>query len=248
MQICCLIMGPAWLAMGIYLTLKHVVKVFGPQYSYLKPKYYTWLFIGGDCVSLSLQAAGGGLSGGANGNTNQLNLGSNIAIAGIIMQVVTLAIFAALAGLFFLRRHLARRNSVLEKEGTPSIPQLQTIRFKLFAGAVIIAFLAIFTRCVYRIAEMMGGWGNPLMQDQAEFIALDSVMCSVAAVALTVFHPGYCFPQMAQPISFGKKRLLNTFEDSGPADSASRVSTSSSSSEVDLEKLRIATPGESCFR
>lgn len=29
MQICCLIVGPAWLAMGIYLTLKHVVKACG---------------------------------------------------------------------------------------------------------------------------------------------------------------------------------------------------------------------------
>ncbi len=246
MQICCLIMGPAWLAMGIYLTLKHVVKAFGPQYSFLKPKYYTWLFIGGDFVSLSLQAAGGGLSAGANGNTSQLNLGSNIAIAGIIMQVITLAIFAALAGLFFLRRHLARRNGVPEKEEALVNPQLQTMRFKLFAGAVVIAFLAIFTRCVYRIAEMMGGWGNPLMQDQAEFIALDSVMCSIAALALTVFHPGYCFPQMAQPISFGRRKLLTTLEDDRPAHPTS--SASSVSSEGDLEKADIAKPGELYFR
>lgn len=247
MQICCLIMGPAWLAMGIYLTLKHVVKAFGPQYSYLKPKYYTWLFIGGDCVSLSLQAAGGGLSGGANGNASQLSLGSNIAIAGIIMQVVTLAIFAALAGIFFLRRHLARRNGVLEKAGTPINPQPQTIRFKLFAGAVVIAFLTIFTRCVYRVAEMMGGWGNPLMQDQTEFIALDSVMCSVAAVALTLFHPGYCFPQMAQSISFGQRMLLTTLEDDRPADSASS-SSPAYASEVDLEKADTKKPSELYFR
>ena len=236
MQICCLIMGPAWLAMGIYLTLKHVVKAFGPQYSYLRPKYYTWLFIGGDCVSLSLQAAGGGLSAGANGNSAQLSLGSNIAIAGIIMQVVTLAIFAALAGLFFLRRHLALRKGVPEKVD----PQLQTARFKLFAGAVVLAFLTIFTRCVYRIAEMMGGWGNPLMQDQSEFIALDSVMCAVAAIALTLFHPGLCFSQMAQSVSFGQRKLLTTLNEDRPADSAS----SASSSEFDLEKADMAKPGE----
>lgn len=236
-------MGPAWLAMGIYLTLKHVVKAFGPQYSYLKPKYYTWLFIGGDCVSLSLQAAGGGLSAGANGNSNQLSIGSNIAIAGIIMQVVTLAIFAVLAGLFFFRRHLAQRKGAPEKGETPANPQLQTMRFKLFGGAVILAFLTIFTRCIYRIAEMMGGWGNPLMQDQAEFIALDSVMCSVAAVALTLFHPGYCFPQMAQPISFGQRKLLTTLEDNRPASFGS-----SASSEVDLEKAGIAKPGELYFQ
>ncbi len=247
MQICCLIMGPAWLAMGIYLTLKHVVKAFGPEHSFLKPKYYTWLFIGGDCVSLSLQAAAGGLSAGANGNSNQLNLGSNIAIAGIIMQVVTLAIFAALGAIFFLRRHLALRKGVPAKEETPASLQLQTMRFKLFAGGVVIAFLAIFTRCVYRIAEMLGGWGNPLMQDQAEFIALDSVMCSVAAVAMTLFHPGFCFPQMAQPISFGRRKLLSTLEDGRPVYSTSCASSASCPLEEDLEKANIAKPGRLYF-
>ncbi|CAF9935426.1 MAG: hypothetical protein ALECFALPRED_006388 [Alectoria fallacina] len=247
MQICCLIMGPAWLAMGIYLTLKHLVKAFGPQYSYLKPKYYTWLFICGDCVSLSLQAAGGGLSAGANGNYDQLSIGSNIAIAGIIMQVVTLTIFALLAGLFFLRRYLALRNRAPENEETPANPQLQTMRFKLFVGAVVLAFLTILTRCVYRIAEMMGGWGNPFMQDQTEFIALDSVMCSVAAVALTVFHPGICFPQMAEPISFGQRKLFTTLEENRPADTASHI-LSSSSDDVDLEKADVAKPGELYFR
>ena len=238
-------MGPAWLAMGIYLTLKHVVKAFGPQYSYLRPKYYTWLFIGGDCVSLSLQAAGGGLSAGANGDSAQLSLGSNIAIAGIIMQVVTLAIFAALAGLFFLRRYLALRKGVPEKEEQTLVdPQLQTTRFKLFAGAVVIAFLTIFTRCVYRIAEMMGGWGNPLMQDETEFIALDSVMCAIAAIALTLFHPGFCFPQMAQPVSFGQRKLLTTLNEDRPAGSVSPAS----SSELDLEKADIARPGGLHFR
>lgn len=240
-------MGPAWLAMGIYLTLKHVVKAFGSQYSYLRPQYYTWLFIGGDCVSLSLQAAGGGLSAGANGNSSQLSLGSNIAIAGIIMQVVTLAIFAVLAGLFFLRRHLALRNTIpgKEDEETSVTPQLlQTLRFKLFAGAVVIAFLTIFTRCVYRIAEMMGGWGNPLMQDENEFIALDSVMCAIAAIALTLFHPGFCFPQMAQPVGFGRRKLLSTLDEGRSADSAS----SASSDELDIEKSDIAKPGGLCFR
>ena len=141
------------------------------------------------------------------------------------MQVITLAIFAALAGLFFLRRYLAlHKEKVPGKEEleTSLTPQsLQTTRFKYFASAVVIAFLTIFTRCVYRIAEMMGGWGNPLMQDESEFIALDSVMCVVAAIALTVFHPGFCFPQMAQPVGFGRRKVLTTMDDGGRAGSAS---------------------------
>lgn len=167
-QICCLIMGPAWVTAGIYLTLKHLVKAFGRQYSYLRPKYYTWLFIGCDVFSLTLQAAGGGLASGANGNPSQLNLGNHFAISGIIFQVVTLVVFGALAGVYFVRRLLHQDASKVTE------PQLQTLNFRLFCGAIVVAFMAILTRCIYRIAEMSGGWGNPLMQNQREFIALDS--------------------------------------------------------------------------
>lgn len=167
-QICCLIIGPAWVTAGIYLTLKHLVKAFGREYSYLRPKYYTWIFIGCDISSLTLQAAGGGLASSANGKPSQLKLGNNFAISGIIFQVVTLVVFSALAGVYFVRRRLHQDASQVME------PQVQTLKFRLFCGAIVIAFLAILTRCIYRIAEMCGGWGNPLMQNEKEFIALDS--------------------------------------------------------------------------
>ena len=191
-------MGPAFLAIGIYLTLKHIVKVYGREYSYLRPKFYTWIFIICDFLSLSLQAAGGGIASGANDNQSTLDLGNNLAIAGIIMQVITLAIFAFLAIMFFTRRYLDHSST----NYTGRDPALQTKLFRSFLGAVIIAFITIFIRCVYRIPEMLGGWGNPLMQNQREFVVSDSFMCSIAAVALTVFHPGYCFPLMAKQSGF----------------------------------------------
>ena len=234
-QIVCLIMGPAWVTAGIYLTLKHLVKAFGREYSYLRPKYYTWIFIGCDVFSLTLQAAGGGLASGASGNSSQLTLGNNFAISGIIFQVVTLVIFAGLASLYFVRRHLHPDASKAVE------PQLQTIKFRLFCAAIVVAFFAILTRCIYRIAEMAGGWGNPLMQNQREFIALDSSwvfparrltwlaadlrllsMCALAVIALTVFHPGYCFPQMAVPIG-AQRPTRPTVMEQKPSHASSHV-------------------------
>jgi hypothetical protein len=46
------------------------------------------------------------------------------------------------------------------------------------------------------IAEMAGGWGNEIMQDQASFLVLDSTLVFVASFLLTVFHPGIFFPAM----------------------------------------------------
>jgi hypothetical protein len=68
-----------------------------------------------------------------------------------------------------------------------------------------------------RIAEMAGGWGNKIMQDEPSFLVLDSSLMVVTVYLLTVFHPGLYFPQMAN----GARK--------GSADSAAAVSDAESS-------------------
>ena len=85
------------------------------------------------------------------------------------------------------------------------------------------------------------------MQNQEEFIALDSVMCIIAALALTVFHPGWCFPQMAQPISFVKGKGLSTREDEIIGEEY-RESVSKSAPWLDIEKANVMKPSDIYFR
>lgn len=170
MQICCLIIAPAFIAAGIYLTLKHVVICFGEGPSYLKPRYYTWLFIICDLVSLTLQGAGGGIAATSQDNRSTQQLGNNLMMAGICFQVVTLVAFAAMAGVYYFR---------LSRSPVPLSAAAESVKrsrgFQLFLGGFIFAFLTTFIRCVYRIAEMEGGWRNPIMQNERDFIILDSV-------------------------------------------------------------------------
>lgn len=88
-QIVLLIFSPAFLAAGIYLTLKHVVINFGEEWSRLKPAWYTYIFIACDISSLVMQSAGGGIAATAeDGDQSTLDAGTNIMIAGIVWQVV----------------------------------------------------------------------------------------------------------------------------------------------------------------
>lgn len=48
-------------------------------------------------------------------------------------------------------------------------------RFRLFCYAVAGAYVGILIRCIYRIAEMAGGWGNPIMQDEPSFVVLEGL-------------------------------------------------------------------------
>lgn len=163
-QICLLIIAPAFLSAGIYLTLKHFTITFGESWSRLRPAWYTYIFITGDLVSLVLQGAGGGLAATADPGTSTQDLGTNLMIAGVIFQVVILSVFGYLLSEYTLRTYRRR-----EKLSMAATEILRSMKFRLFVGAIMTAYLAIFTRCVYRIPELTGGWGNELMRNEPEF-------------------------------------------------------------------------------
>ncbi|KAM0424548.1 hypothetical protein ACHAPT_010264 [Fusarium lateritium] len=171
-QVCCLIIAPAFNSAAIYLMLKHIVEVFGPEWSILKPKQYTVVFVTADVVSLALQATGGGLAATAGPDKDRLELGNNVMMAGIAFQVVTLSIFAILSVLFLIRRVRARPSNPLSSTATET---WHSMGFRLFLFGLTTAFTAIYIRCIYRIAEMRGGWGNHLMKDEVAFIILEGL-------------------------------------------------------------------------
>lgn len=167
-QICCLILGPAFNSAAIYLTLKHITLCFGPEYSRIKPNWYTWIFICGDLFSLVIQAIGGGMAATSMNDQQRQDIGDNLMMAGIAFQVVTLFFFGAAALWYIIRRYRAHTPLSSEAAGF-----LRNRKFRLFAWGVAAAYVAIMIRCIYRIVEMAGGWSNPIMQNEPSFIALD---------------------------------------------------------------------------
>lgn len=91
-------------------------------------------------------------------------------MAGLSFQVCTLLVFAALALSYLVRVRRAGPGALK--------PETADVRasapFRLFVAALALAFAAILARCVYRVAEMAGGWKNPIMQNEASFVVLDS--------------------------------------------------------------------------
>ena len=195
MQITTLILSPAFLSAAIYLTLKHITLAFGPEHSRLKPKYYTWIFICCDIFTLALQGAGGGIAATAK-TVSEQKIGNDLLMAGIVLQVVILLAFATATADFLLR--LRRALKTTKATFSPEAHSLLSDnKFQLFIPGLVLAFITVFTRCCYRIGEMAGGWGNPVMQNQTYFIVLDGVMVLTASLCLTILHPGYCFPRLA---------------------------------------------------
>lgn len=208
-QIVCLTIAPAFLAAGIYLCLSRIVITFGASNSRIKPLSYPRIFIPCDVISLLLQAGGGGIASAASHQNKSPTLGDNLMVAGLAFQVATLLVFIVLATDFGLRT-LRRYNNLSEDAFDSSHAALrQSKRFKGFLIALAFATLCIFTRSVYRVAELSEGWTGHLIMTQKYFIGLEGAIVSAAVLALNAFHPGICFREgdtARKAFGLGRKR------------------------------------------
>jgi hypothetical protein len=193
-QIICLTIAPAFLAAGIYLCLSRIVLTFGAHNSRIAPLSYPRIFIPCDLASLLLQAAGGGLASSASHSDKDPTVGNNIMIAGLAIQVVTLLIFMVLSGDFALRTYRRSKTMGSAEALDPTHARLRgSWAFKGFLVALSFATLCIFTRSVYRVAELSEGWNGRLIKTQSYFIGLEGAIVGLAVLALNAFHPGLCF-------------------------------------------------------
>jgi hypothetical protein len=115
-------------------------------------------------------------------------------IAGLAFQVFTLAVFIELSCDFAFKT--IRRVRALGREGAldPKHAKLRSSRrFKGFLAALCFATLCIFTRSVYRVAELSEGWKGHLISTQRYFIGLEGAIVAAGILSLNAFHPGFCF-------------------------------------------------------
>ena len=92
---------------------------------------------------------------------------------------------------------------------------LDTVKCVLTQGsmtALIVAVIAIFIRSCFRVAELRGGFGGHLANNEVTYMILESTMVAIAALALTVIHPGVVFGQ------FWKLKLARAVFSSPPAE------------------------------
>ncbi|KAL4815747.1 RTA1 like protein-domain-containing protein [Aspergillus spinulosporus] len=182
-----LTIAPAFLTAAIYLTLSRIVVAYGERISYFKPRTYTITFITFDIIALLLQAVGGAIASTADDDDRDMtDLGINIMIAGLAWQVASLLIFTAMSIYFFLR--------VRKAPGSDFNLAFDSLRrsryFKGSLWGLSIATLVILVRSIFRCAELSEGFDGKLANDEVTFMILEAAMIGIAAVCLTVFHPG----------------------------------------------------------
>lgn len=120
--------------------------------------------------------------------------GTHIMVAGLSFQVATIVAFIVASLDFALR---TRRASASALASDPALVRMRgTRRFKGFLAALALSTFCILWRSAFRVAELSEGWGGPVIAKQGLFIGFEGVLVVVAVLALNLFHPAFCAPEL----------------------------------------------------
>ncbi|OCL04568.1 RTA1-domain-containing protein [Glonium stellatum] len=199
----CLTIGPAFFSACIYLCLGRLITVISPENSRLKPKTYTKVFVGCDLLALVLQAVGGAIASTAKDHAGSTT-GTNVMVAGLASQVLSMLLFMILWADFGLRVRKARLAGTLRHTQPPLYePLRQSKTFSAFQWSLAIATVLIFVRSVYRVAELAEGFSGSIANEQAPFMIFEGPMIIIAVALLTWYHPGRVFHELWVPAGLG---------------------------------------------
>ncbi|KAF9260772.1 RTA1-domain-containing protein [Marasmius fiardii PR-910] len=190
MQICCLVLGPTPILAANFVVFGRMVGLLGQEFSRLRPRLYTYIFLSCDIVSLIVQGAAGGLSATAYPGTAEYKLGTNLMIAGIALQVAMMTIFVILVGEYIVRYVNNRPLQHARAFGFPSTQRFPLdTRRQILLSVMGITTLLLFVRGVYRLIELSGGWDSTVAQTEWLFNVFDAACVTIALFTWNIAHP-----------------------------------------------------------
>ena len=254
----CLTIAPVFTMGGIYYQLAKLLEVYGAKFGLWRPIIYSYVFIASDIVSLAIQAAGGGTAGMAVSEGDGTEEGTHIFVAGLALQVFSMLVFIFLWFHFLYQVYIKTRMQhaqttrfswSLLKISQEEIDYLYApgyrhmrlpnrATFHYFPLAMTGAVLTVFTRCVYRLAELAEGWEGNLIVHEWYFIILDAVMMSIATICVTVFHPGFAFQGRTKSVKIeksGRKKNADTVNLDNDDDDVYNFNNANGEASTDLE-------------
>ncbi|KAK6209284.1 hypothetical protein LQW54_006388 [Pestalotiopsis sp. IQ-011] len=174
-----LLIAPALFAASVYMILGRIVRlVDGAPHSIIPVQWLTKIFVATDVISFFMQGAGGGMLSSAK-NQSGLELGENIIIGGLVVQLVGFSVFIVVASIF----HWRTVRQPTEASRTIAV-DWQRFMYVLYAVSAL-----ILVRSVFRTVEYAQGFGGSLQQSEVWLYVFDATLMFLASALLVVWHP-----------------------------------------------------------
>ncbi|TPX31612.1 hypothetical protein SmJEL517_g05109 [Synchytrium microbalum] len=166
-----LILAPVLIAAGDYMILTRIIRHIGVEFSPVNPKYVAPIFVGMDILSFAIQGGGSAALIMAK-DVATLNFGLNSLIAGLVLQVFSIACFLLLAVIFQRRARAV--------PGT----KWRRLMIMLYVSA---AFILI--RSIYRVAEFAQGFLSSISTIEGLLYTFDTAAIFIAIAVFNIVHP-----------------------------------------------------------
>ncbi|OLN88644.1 Sphingoid long-chain base transporter RSB1-like protein 4 [Colletotrichum chlorophyti] len=192
-----LTIAPVFISSSIYVCLAPMVRILGTEHSLIKTDFYIAIFLPLDGLALLLQIVG--LIVGfkdvpytlTSKNAYAPNpAGAKIALAGLVIQLVTLITAGLLLASVLLRAAKSYRQygyTTFHRD-VGYVPLKGG--FKIFTIAVANAMVVLFGRMCFRVAEYAEGFRGPLATSgDGLFVGLEGFLVGYALLAIVGCHP-----------------------------------------------------------
>jgi hypothetical protein len=167
-----ILLAPILFAATIYMCLgRIIIGVQGENYSMIKPRFLTKIFVAGDVFCFFVQAGGAGMLTTAD-TASKTELGERIILGGLILQILIFVFFIVVAVRFHCRlaRALAQRSPL----------PWQKLLLSLYAVSVLITL-----RNAVRAAEYGMGSSGYLLRHEWVIFAFDGA-CMILVLLLSL--------------------------------------------------------------
>ena len=102
-----ILLAPILFAASIYMILGRIIRAAqAGSYCLIRPNWVTKIFVGGDVFCFLMQSTGGGLLAKAE-DVDDVNMGENIILGGLILQILIFGFFVVVATV--LHKRLSQR-------------------------------------------------------------------------------------------------------------------------------------------
>ncbi|KAI0080969.1 RTA1-domain-containing protein [Panus rudis PR-1116 ss-1] len=159
----------------------------GSDHLWIRPTRIAVIFVASDITTFLIQGTGGGLT--VTDDPDRAKLGQDIFLAGLILQLVSFALFTIIY-LRFLYRVRKYEPYVWRKHSR--LPFLQDWRSLAFA--LCISAVGVLVRSFYRVVELAQGYSGYLATTEVFFYALDALPLFIATAVFVPFWPGRYIP------------------------------------------------------
>ncbi|KAJ5682665.1 hypothetical protein N7462_005830 [Penicillium macrosclerotiorum] len=183
-----ILLAPPLYAASVYMVLGRTVTYLAAEPLSLVPvRWMTKIFVAGDVFSFFLQSAGGGLM--ASSKTSTRNLGSNVVIGGLVVQLLFFGFFVVVAAIFHAR--IARGptpKAQMDRDATRHLGWRRRNWETVLLGLYMVSAL-ILIRSIFRLVEYKYGFDGYIMTHEAFMYVFDAMLMFFAMVIMNLYHP-----------------------------------------------------------